>query len=128
VPLDRDPDHPIIDRPFEYEIVELCYHHDPDDGRNTYLDLTLRRGTTIRRLRFLQPRDLEIEKGFPRPTGGLCILDVRHRQWDGINVRVADFEASWGKLAFWARDVFDLDETGHRENGSEMESGTLPFP
>lgn len=109
---DGDPDHPIIERPFEYEIVVFCYHHDPDDSRNSYLDMALQRGTTVRRLRFLQPQDLEIEKGFPRPTRGMCILDVRHRHMDGMNVRVADFEASWGKVTFWAREVLDLDIQG----------------
>jgi hypothetical protein len=118
MPFDSDPDHPIIDRPFEYEIVEFCYQNDPDDSRNTYLDLTLRRGTTVRRLRFLEPQDLEIEKGFPRPTGGMCILDVRHRPLEGIQVRVADFEASWGKVTFWAREALDLDAQGRTTGAS----------
>lgn len=112
MPFDGDPDHPIIDRPFNYQIVLFCYHNDPDNPRNAYLDLTLQRGTSVRRLRFLQPQDLEIEKGFPKPTGGMCILDVRHRQLDGINVRVADFEASLGRVTFWAREVLDLDIEG----------------
>jgi hypothetical protein len=30
--FDGDPDHPIIERPFEYEIIEFCYHNDPDDS------------------------------------------------------------------------------------------------
>jgi hypothetical protein len=116
--FDGDPDHPIIDSPFEYEIIEFCYHNDPNESKNAYLDLTLRRGITVRRLRFLQPQDLEIEKGFPRPTRGMCILDVRHRQLNGVNVRVADFEASWGKLTFWAREVLDLDREGDEWDAS----------
>lgn len=108
LPYDGDPDHPIIDKPLQYQIVEFCYHHDPDDVGNSYVDMTLRRGDTLRRLRFLGPQELEIEKGFPQPTQGMCILDVRHRQLDGIGVRVADFEASWGKVTFWAHEVIDL--------------------
>jgi hypothetical protein len=106
---DGDPEHPIVERPFEYDIVMLCYHNNVEDPRNSYLDMTLRRGTASRRLRFLQPRDLQIEKGFPLPTRGMCILDVRHRQLEDISVRVADFEASPGSVTFWAREVKDLD-------------------
>jgi hypothetical protein len=116
--FDGDPDHPIIDRPFEYQIIEFCYHNDPDDSQNAFLDLTLRSGSTVRRLRFLQPQDLEIEKGFPRPTRGMCILDVRHRQLDSVTVRVADFESSWGRVTFWAREVRDLDNEGHAKGAS----------
>jgi hypothetical protein len=110
MPYDGDPDHPIIERPWEYQILLFCYHHDPDDWRNSYIDLSLGRGTTVRRLRFLGPQELQIERGcFPQPTGGMCILDVRHRQLEGIGVRVADFEASLGAVTFWAREVTDLD-------------------
>ncbi len=107
---ENDPDHPIIERPYEYEILLLCYHNDPDDHCGSYLDMTLGRGGSVRRLRFLAPQDLEIEKGFPRRTGGMRILDVRPRQLDGLGVRVEDFEQSWGKVSFWARDVLDLDD------------------
>lgn len=109
MPYDGDPDHPIIDRPWEYEVLLLAYHNDPELPRDSYLDLTLRRGPSVRRLRFLGPEDLEIERGFPRPTGGMVILDVRRRQLDGLGVRVADFEASLGAVRFWAREVLDLD-------------------
>lgn len=110
MPYDGDPDHPIIDRPWEYEILSLCYHNDAKDWRASYLDLTLARGSIVRRLRFLAPQDFAIEKGcFPQSTRGMCILDVRHRQLGYINVRVADFEGTRGAVTFWARDVIDLD-------------------
>jgi hypothetical protein len=54
--------------------------------------------------------DLEIEKGFPGPTAGMEILDVRKRQMGGIGVRVGDIEASFGSITFWAREVEDLDK------------------
>jgi len=107
--FDDDPDHPIIERPYEYDILLFCYHIDPENDRNSYLDLTLRRGPTVRRLRFLAPQDLEIEKGFPQPTRGMRILNVRRRQLDGLGVMVEDFEASSGRVTFWAREVRDLD-------------------
>lgn len=28
---------------------------------------------------------------------------------DGLGVRAADSEVSWGAITFWARDVVDLD-------------------
>ena len=35
MPYDGDPDHPIIDKPFQYQIVDFCYHHNPDDVGNS---------------------------------------------------------------------------------------------
>ena len=67
MPYDGDPGHPIIDKPFQYQIVEFCYHHDPDDVGNSYVDMTLRRGDTLRRLRFLGPQELEIERASLSP-------------------------------------------------------------
>jgi hypothetical protein len=107
----RDPDHPIICRPWEYHILDFHYHYDPEDWKQSYIDLTLRKGSTVRRLRFLGPRSLKVEEGFPAPTGGMEILDVRHRQMEGVGVHVHDFEASPGAITFWAADVLDLDET-----------------
>lgn len=104
--------HPIIDRPHEFVIVRLEYHNDPDDWRNSNLDLVLRREGEVRRLRFLRPQSLKIEEGFPSPTHGMVILDISDRQWDGLNVEVADFEASHGKIQFYAESVIDLDNPG----------------
>ncbi|MGC4002577.1 MAG: hypothetical protein QM811_05300 [Pirellulales bacterium] len=91
------PIHPILDRPHEYEILRFDYHNDPRDHCTSYLDLTLSRQSTIRRLRFLRPQRLVIEEGFPATTNGMIILDIRHRQWENLKVEVADFEASQGE-------------------------------
>lgn len=104
----EEPIHPIIDRPHEYYIMSLNFVRSYDD-QEAYLDLELQRGEVVRRLRFLSPHELEIEKGFPMPTGGMVIYDVRARQWENIGVRVDDFEASRGSIKFWAREVIDLD-------------------
>lgn len=106
--MERDPQHPILDRPHEYRILDLWYHMG-SNGEQPFIDLNLGRGDTVRRLRFLSPRDLEIEKGFPAPTNGMEILDVRARQLEDVGVRVGDFEASFGSITFWAREVVDLD-------------------
>jgi len=103
-----DPQHPIIDRPFEYDVGALHYHVGLD-GSEPYIDLDLYRGAVVRRLRFWSPQDLEIEKSFPGPTRGMEILDVRARGLDRLAVRVSDFEGSWGKITFWAREVVDRD-------------------
>jgi hypothetical protein len=103
------PDHPIIDRPHEYEIVRFDFHNDPRDGRNSYLDMTLQKETVVRRLRFFRPRRLVVEDGFPAHTHGMMILDIRERQLDDLRVEVADFEASHGRVTFFAADVIDLD-------------------
>ncbi len=73
--------------------------------------MTLRKERVVRRLRFFSPRKIEIERGFPLPTGGMYFSDVRARGMEGLGVRVGDFEASPGSVRFWARDVIDLDKT-----------------
>jgi len=101
--IEHDPSHPIIDRPNEYRILSLRYDTGSEAGE-PFIDLHLGRGTIVRKLRFWSP-----EEGFPEPTHGMMILDVRARQMDGLGVQVADVEASWGAITFWARDVVDLD-------------------
>jgi len=105
------PIHPIIDRPHEYKISRFDYHNDLDEPRNSFIDLTLRRDDSERRLRFLRPQRLVIDEGFPSPTGGMIILDIRDRQWEDLRVEVADYEASHGSVTFCAADVIDLDPT-----------------
>ena len=105
----RDPDHPIIDKPWEYDIVEFRYHVEPDDWRASFIDLHLKKDDIVRRLRFIGPQELKIEPRFPQPTRGMCILNVQSRQWEDISVEVADFEGSRGAITFLAWRVVDLD-------------------
>lgn len=104
----EDTDHPIIERPFEYRVTEFSFHRTLDGSTESYVDLTLQRADTIRRLRFLSPQSISIEDGFPEGCG-MFISDVRHRGLDRLGVRVDDFEASSGAIRFWARTVIDLD-------------------
>jgi hypothetical protein len=104
-----DPDHPIIERPWEYEIVGLSYHRNLDSGADSYIDLTLQKGERRRCLRFFDPERLEVTDGFPSSSGS-CILDVSGRQLEGLGVRVANDEASSGPPTFWAREVVELGE------------------
>ena len=79
------------------------------DGTDSYIDLHLSRGNEMRRLRFLRPRSLRIDEGFPEPTHGMMILVVSSKGWEDVKVEVGDFEASHGSVCFYAADVFDLD-------------------
>ena len=112
--MQNDPDHPIIDSPWEYSIAEFRYHVGLD-GTEPFIDLILERDALTRRLRFWSPQDLQIESGcFPHATGGMAILDVRKRQLDGLRIHVTDFEGTKGAITFWARDIEDLDSAETR--------------
>lgn len=103
-----NPLHPIVDKPWQFDVVRFDLHHNPDNRRADYLDLWLKRGSEVRRLRFTQPSSIKIEEGFPAPTGGMIILDVRHWGWEDVGVQVADFEASPGSVTFYAKEVVEL--------------------
>lgn len=109
-------DHSIVDRPWEYEIRFFAYRFDPTSWLDSYIDLTLVRGETIRRLRFSAPQEMEIANGFPQMTKGLQILDVSKRRMENIGVRVDCFEMD-GVISFWAKDVIDIDRIDN-ESGS----------
>jgi hypothetical protein len=54
-------DHPIISRPWEYQIVQFSYYK-PYDESETYIDLGLRKGNGLRILRFLRREAFEFLK------------------------------------------------------------------
>lgn len=103
-----DPNHPILDRAWQYEIVGLRLEREPVDGGEPFLDLSLRLGHERRLLRFWSPTDLEVEKGGPTMTSGLAILDVHARGLEQIGVMVTDFEAGRGSVRFAARTVEEI--------------------
>ena len=106
----EDPYHPILERSWEYEIFTLSFWQWQNGDAEPFIDLTLKKGDVFRHFRFLSPQSLEIEKGFPAKTGGFCILDVSKRGLEGLGVRVDDFEASWGAVRFWAREVIEIGQ------------------
>jgi hypothetical protein len=106
----EDPYHPILERSWEYEIFTFSFWQWQNGESEPFIDLTLKKGDTFRHFRFYSPQDLEIEKGFPFKTGGFCILDVSQRGLEGLGVRVDDFEASWGAVRFWAREVIEIGQ------------------
>jgi hypothetical protein len=105
---DRDPDHPIIQNPWQYRITGFSYKRSLADSQDSYIDLTLQKDEVVRRLRFHRPQDIRLDEGFPE-CSGLFISDVRERRLEGLAVRVGDFEASPGGVWFWAHSVEDLD-------------------
>jgi hypothetical protein len=102
--------HPILERSWEYEIISFCFNRSLNEEFETFLDLKLSNGNDVRHLRFFSPQDIEIEKGFPIKTGGFSIYDVSDRGFENLNVRVDDFEASWGAIRFWARKVEEIKQ------------------
>jgi hypothetical protein len=105
--LEGDRDHPILPDAFRWELLEFTYRCDPADWRESYIDLVFARDGETRRLRFFAPRDLEM-RGGPLNSSGMCILDVTGRQLEGLNVRVDNFEQSYGAPKFWAARVVEV--------------------
>ncbi len=97
--------HTIIESPHLYDIQYFAYSFDDEDNSRSYIDLHLKKGNEVCKLRFWGPRDLEIEKGFPCATGGMYIEDVSKHGLESLNVYVGDFEVSNGSITFWAKSV-----------------------
>ncbi len=72
--MEQDPQHPIIERPFEYSIVSFHFERDFEDWRDSYFDLSLRKDSIVRRLRFLAPSNIRIADVLN--NGGMVILDI----------------------------------------------------
>lgn len=98
------PDHAVLSEPWSYTLEEFRYVS-PEDFESQFIELTLRKGNRVCKLRFNQPRALHIEAGFnPRDYLGLEILDISAEQWEGAKVEVGCFEGV-PSLHFYARDV-----------------------
>ena len=100
--------HPIIDKPWEYDIIEFRYHIKSDTNDESFIDIYFKKEKIIRKLRFTKPMKLIIGEDFPHATSGFCILDIKKRQWDGINIEVGNFEQG-DSITFYSQDVIDLD-------------------
>lgn len=105
----EDKIHPIITRPHEYEVIFFGYQIDNDDYANSYIDIHFKKDNKVIKLRFSQPADLEIEKGFNGNISGMEIFDIRERQLDDIGVKVSNFEQDSG-VTFLAKKVIELNE------------------
>ncbi len=104
-----DPDHPILPDARRYEVIALHWDRSVEEP---YLELTLRHtdALSVRRLRFLSPRDLHVDPGIAAYQYGFAIANVRARQMEGLGVEVYNFEG-FGGVRFFARDVIDVTDS-----------------
>ncbi len=108
---DGDPEHPILPESHTWEVLEFTYRRDPDDWRESFVDLLFVRDRVQRRLRFFAPRSLEIPRGISGVMGSWCrvyVADVRRRQLEGMGVRVVSLEPDWCVPSFWAASVIEV--------------------
>ena len=103
--------HPILE-PGLYEVVYFGLHPMLGQHRDAYLDISLKQGDTIRRLRFLAPVEVEINVDFNGQVW-VHVLDISDRQLDHIRVEFGKFEMN-SAISFKAYDVIDLDERGDK--------------
>ena len=101
--------HPIIRRPHEFRVVFIGVEFCETDFERSYIDIHFEKVNELKKLRFFQPVELEIEKGFSGNVCGMEILDVRHYQMDGIGVKVQNCEQDPG-ISFLAKKVIELIE------------------
>lgn len=104
----REPaDHPIVAEPWSYRVED--FHHGEGEG-GSFVDLVLRRGDDVRRLRFLDATEVDYRADLgARASSGMAILSVPHPELDGVGVRVTDRDEEGSALYLWAADVVDLD-------------------
>jgi hypothetical protein len=103
-----EPDHPIIERPYEHRLAELRYVIEAPDGGEPFIDMVLAKGSVTRRLRFWSPRDFNVQEGFsPDAYLGIQILDVSRRQLEDIAIEVSCFENTPG-FSFSARTIEEI--------------------
>lgn len=106
----NDPDHPILDQPWRWEIEELVWHSE-HGATQAALDVRLVRDGHRRTLRFIEPQDVTIQFAGTHPIqcGEMAILDISRRQLDGLTVQVTEFGASGTPLRLYARSVQEVD-------------------
>ena len=104
----EEPDHPILPRPWTYDLVQVDWRSTPAIAEG-WLDLKFQKGAEQRRLRFLAPTEVQVDRGFMGQPTGLRIVDIRSRGWDRVGIEVLNFEQDPG-ITFFAADVVDLDE------------------
>lgn len=105
--------HPILEHPEKYRIAAIRIEmHIPGSGFiESSIDLTLHGELTVRRLRFLRPRDLVVPEGFLTYSSFpvIEVLDVRRHYLEDIRVQVVGYEPQDPPIRFYAAEVIDLD-------------------
>lgn len=104
----EEPDHPIINEPWEYKIIEFKYHrgHKNDEP---HIDLTLKKNNEIQILRFRKPSGVRLYD-IPEHEGP-SIKNVTGRGFESVQVAVCADACGQGHMSFWAEDVIDITES-----------------
>lgn len=105
----EDLEHSILPEAFRYDLERIDWHPSFVPGQ-CFIDLTFRNDDERRRLRFLDPSQVEVDRGFMGQASGMVIYDISGRGWEGIKIEVANFESD-PNITFYASDVVDLDQT-----------------
>jgi len=104
----RRKNHKILAKPWEYRIIKFNYCCESEDWTEHTVEIWLKKRDELHKLRFIGPSQLQIEEGFPISTAGMEIIDVSEEQMENISIFVSDFEASHGKITFYAKDVEEI--------------------
>jgi hypothetical protein len=106
----KDPDHPILDQPWRWEIDEFAWMSE-QAPLPAALDVRFIRDGQRRTLRFIEPQEVTIQFGGKHPIqcGDMAILDISQRQLDGLSVQVTAFGASGTPFRLYARSVREID-------------------
>jgi hypothetical protein len=102
--------HPILDRPWDWEIARLEWVA-ANETNSSHLDVTFTREGELRKLRFAEPQNVSINFDDGHNSiqcGEMVILDVRDRQLDALNVQVTEGGASGSPLRFYAKSVTEI--------------------
>ena len=102
-----EPDHPILPKPWEYQIIDFHFQQPGEYYFDAHIDITFRKENDIRTLRFSSPQSIEIEDSFPYAEC-LRIIDISRRQWDKKSVWVVDV-GHYEALKFYAEDVVEIN-------------------
>jgi hypothetical protein len=105
----NDPDHPILDQPWRWEIESFSWHSEHGSVQAA-LDVRFVRDGQRCTLRFIAPQDVVILVGGKHTIqcGEMSILDISRRQLDGLTVQVTEFGASGTPLRLYARSVQEI--------------------
>ncbi|MCK4635835.1 MAG: hypothetical protein KAT32_03150 [Candidatus Moranbacteria bacterium] len=103
--------HKILEEPHhKYKIIDFRYYCDSSISIiDHFIDLKLKKDSTIRNLRFIAPRNISLEKGFPN-ISGFAILNIKDSQLEGVSLEVMNDEPEYGELNFYAKNVIDLNK------------------
>ncbi|MCK5944792.1 MAG: hypothetical protein KAI24_22580 [Planctomycetes bacterium] len=102
-----DSEHSILPGAFRYDLERIDWHPRFTLGEG-FIDLVFRRGDERRRLRFMDPSQVQIDQGFNGQCSGMVINDISRRGWEGVRIEVVNFEQDPG-ITFYASGVVDLD-------------------